>query len=74
MIDSINDESKELIEKYNYLLDLEPSDYCYLISMIDEWNFGLKQYLEVKCDKCGGDALVGITFREDFFLPKYKIR
>lgn len=74
MIDSINDEPKELIEKYNYLLDLEPSDYCYLISMIDEWNFGLKKYLEVKCDKCGGDALVGITFREDFFLPKYKIR
>ena len=30
--------------------------------------------ITIKCDKCGGDALVGITFHEDFFLPKYKIR
>lgn len=73
MIDSINDEEKELIEKYNYLLDLKPQDYCYLTTLIEKWSFGIKSYLEVKCSNCGGDTLVGVTFREDFFLPEYKV-
>jgi len=71
MIDSINEKELDIINKYNYLVDIDPQIFSYLVTELEKFDCGIKSYLEVKCDKCGGVGPVGITFREDFFLPKY---
>lgn len=71
-IDKINGKELELIEKYEYLINQNPENYCYILSKMEEWNFGIKSELLVECPKCGGTTLKGVTFREEFFLPKYK--
>lgn len=73
MINRINGKEVDILEKYNYLLDLSPADYSYLTTKIGKFDCGIKPLLEVKCKKCGGIGPVGISFREDFFLPKYSI-
>jgi len=70
MISSINGREFEPIAKYNYLLDMMPEDYSTLSTYIFDNSIGIKQYMTVKCSKCGGESQIGITFRPDFFLPK----
>ncbi len=57
---------------YDYLVSLDPSDYAYIESYIKHIDMGISSTIEVKCNKCGGSALTGVTFQSDFFVPKYK--
>jgi len=72
MITSINGEKKTLLEKYEYVLKLEPQDFSYIVSYVDKYGMGIKPILNVKCNKCGGVGQVPVTFQPDFFLPAYK--
>jgi hypothetical protein len=72
MILSINGEEKSLIEKYHFVLDMDPGDFSYITSYLEKFSMGIKPYVNVKCDDCGGTSPVGISFRSDFFVPSYK--
>jgi hypothetical protein len=72
MIDKINGESLEILEKYDYITNLSAKLYSQLKSKIKKWEFGIKPIMNVTCNKCGGSAQIGITFHEDFFIPNYK--
>lgn len=72
MIVSINGEEKSLIEKYHYITDMEPGDFSYISSYLEKYGMGIKPYMNVKCDNCGGNSQVGITFLHDFWFPQYK--
>jgi hypothetical protein len=61
-----------LKQKYNYLLDIHPSDYAYLESYILHYEMGVNPFMDVKCNKCGGSSPMAVTFRADFFVPKYR--
>jgi hypothetical protein len=71
MIDEINGEKLDILEKYNYVINLTPEEYSFLISRMEEYNFGIKSFLNATCNKCGGVSPVGVTFQEDFFIPRY---
>jgi len=71
MIDTINGESKDLLSKYSYVLDLDPGDFSQLSTIISDNSMGLEPWLNVKCEKCGGESHIGITFHSDFFIPKF---
>ena len=66
------EQQNSLLAMYNYTSELNPSDYAYLSSYISHIDFGINNNIEVKCRKCGGDSLTGVTFRSEFFLPEYK--
>jgi ribosomal protein S27E len=72
MITSINGEEKSLIEKYHYIIDMNPGDFSYIGSYIEKFGMGIQPYMNVKCNDCGGTAQLGISFRSDFFVPTYK--
>lgn len=69
-VNTINGESKTLMEAYNYISD--PQIYSQIKGYVTEFDFGISNILNVKCNACGGMAQVGLSFREDFFVPAYR--
>jgi len=76
MINSINGKEESLLDRYNYVISdkVGPQNYAYIVSYIKQYDCGVTNVLKVKCEKCGGDSLTAISFREEFFLPEYKIK
>ena len=72
MLDEINVDNKSLLEKYWNITNLSPEEFSYITSYIDKYGMGIKPYINVLCNKCGGSTPVGISFRSDFFFPTYK--
>lgn len=62
-----------LIEKYNFIATLDPLDYIMYKQYEDKNGMGLKQYMNVTCDTCGGQSQMAVTFHGSFMLPTYKI-
>jgi len=68
---SIDGEQKSLMEIYNYI-NSSPQVYSKVYGHIKQFEFGINEVLNVKCNKCGGIVPSGLTFRSDFFLPPYR--
>jgi hypothetical protein len=74
MIDTINGKKLGMIDKYMYITDtLNPSNYSFLESYLEDKSVGLEPTITVKCQKCGGASNTMLPFRPDFFLPKIRI-
>ena len=73
LIKSINGEQKSMLEKYNYIITLNPMDYAYLISYINKWSFGINPFVNVTCEHCGGTSVMGVSFQGDFWIPEISI-
>lgn len=71
MINTINGEERNPLDKYNYITDIPPTDYSYIKTKLEKITMGVSPVLTVKCSECGGESLIGITFRTEFFIPKY---
>lgn len=71
MVKTINGEKKSLLEKYHWLIELDPGDYAYLKGYMEKYGMGIKPYVNVNCNECGGSAIVPIGFQEDFLIPTY---
>ena len=72
MISEINGEKKTLLEKYRFILDMDPGDFSFISKFIETNGMGIKPYMNVTCKKCGGTAPVGITFQSSFLFPDFK--
>lgn len=72
MIETINGKHLDPLTKYNYLLGLNAQDYSNIDTYVNENIVGVKPYMNVTCNQCGGESQIGISFRPDFFLPKYR--
>lgn len=73
LIKSINGESKNMLEKYTYIINLHPMDYAYMISYINKWSFGINPLVNVTCEHCGGGSVMGVSFHGDFWIPDISI-
>jgi len=71
-IQTIDGEDLPLIDKYNWIAELDAKTYSKLITEMEENDCGIKPILNVVCKKCGGTAPVAVTFQDEFFLPRYK--
>jgi hypothetical protein len=73
LLRKINGESKTMLEKYNYIATMKPSDYTYMLSYIEHWSFGIKWVIDVSCKECGGANTISAIFfmSSEFFLPRY---
>jgi hypothetical protein len=70
---SINGEKKSLMEVHDYLHS-SPEIYSRVLGHLNEFDFGIKSVMNVICEECGGTTPVGISFRSDFFIPKYSAK
>jgi len=70
MIDTINNVKVSPLDKYNYVLRLEPEDFSMLLTHIENNTASVKPYMNIACNLCGGETQLGLSFRPDFFLPK----
>ena len=69
---SINgDQTKPLKEKYNYIVDLDPGDFAVIENNTSLKEIGVSTVINVKCKLCGEMSLAGLSFRSEFFIPKY---
>ena len=73
-IGEINGERKMLKDRYNYVKSLNPMPFAQLESVLDDNDFGVRNQIEVKCNNCEGVSFVGVPFRREFFIPKYRPR
>jgi len=71
-IKTIDGEEKNLLEKYNWITEVSPTNYSQMVTEMEKFECGIKPVLNVTCKKCGGTAPVAVTFRDEFFLPRYK--
>jgi hypothetical protein len=72
VIYELDGKSVGLIEAYDFITNASPEDYAYIVSYINHFDFGVDPETPVKCAKCGGETTVSVSFRPDFFVPKYK--
>jgi len=72
MIKSINGKQPTLLQKYNWIIGVEPGDYSYLKTYMEKKGMGMKPFVNIECKECGGTAPVGVSFREEFLIPEYK--
>lgn len=70
LITEINGSPKTMLEKYNFLVNLNPIDHAYLESYIRKYELGINPIMNVRCEKCGGISPVAISFRRAFFVPR----
>lgn len=73
LIKTINGEKTSMLEKYNYIVNLDPMDYAYLISYVSKWSFGINPFVNVICEHCGGASVMGVSFQSDFWIPEISI-
>lgn len=69
---TVNGEEMSLMAKYNYVENMHPEDFAFLISYVDSILFGVKQNVKAVCSDCKEVTPVGVSFRPEFFIPKYK--
>ena len=72
MIKTINGKDKTLLEKYHWILGVDPGDYSYLKSYMTKKGMGIKPFVNIECQECGGTASIAVSFREDFIVPEFK--
>jgi len=71
MIDTINGKALSPLDKYNYVLNLDPQDFSCLLTHVENNTASVKPYMNVSCNLCGGETQLGLSFRPDFFLPRH---
>ena len=49
-------------------------DYVRIETYISSNEIGIEPGMDVICENCGGSAQVAVTFRSDFFLPKFRAK
>lgn len=72
MIKSINGKEKTLLEKYHWIIELEPGNFSYLKTFIEKKGMGIKPFVMVECKECGGTATIAVSFQENFIIPEFK--
>lgn len=73
-IDSINGNKKSLRENYEFVDSMDPENFAYLMSYVDDTIFGVSSTIKASCAFCGEVSPVAIRFQKEFFIPKYKLR
>jgi len=53
-------------------LENDPEDYAYLHSKILEMDFGVIPEIKHSCKSCGEVNKIPVSFRPEFFLPRYR--
>lgn len=73
IISEIDGKKVGIIEAYDFVASgsTDPRDYAFIISYMNYFDFGVDPETPVKCVKCGGTTEVSVSFRPDFFVPKY---
>lgn len=69
---SINGAAKSIRENYEFVDALNPVDFSYLMSYLEDITFGISNTVKATCSLCGEVSPVAIRFREEFFIPKFK--
>lgn len=71
-ISTINEKVLTLKQKYDYIINMDAQDYAMLETIQSEREIGISTAISVKCDKCKEVSPAGLSFRSEFFVPKYK--
>ena len=71
-IEMVNDSVLTLFQKYEYIKNMEPIDYSFLISFVNSVGFGVENVINATCNSCKGVTPQGVNFRSDFFIPKFE--
>lgn len=70
-IHTLNGKAVSNEEAYDYITNMNPEDFMQLVDVMNRADTEVKPYLTVDCKKCGGRVEIPISFRGNFFLPKY---
>ena len=70
-IGTLNGKEVDEVTAYNYITDMNPENFMQLVEIMNTADVELKPNLTVDCKKCGGRVEIPLSFRGNFFLPKY---
>ena len=73
MLKAINGKPVSMKSGCEYLENIDPRSWAQLNSFIGDIDFGVTPEISAKCKyhKCGEVSQVKVTFRPEFFIPKY---
>jgi T4 bacteriophage base plate protein len=71
-LNKINGEELSLLNKYEFIEKMHPIDFSFVLSYMDLILFGVKEKINAICNNCKEPTLLGVTFRPEFFIPKYQ--
>lgn len=71
IIDTINDETKSLIEKQAYVEGLNSRDINYIWNMFGKIKFGVNMTFGMTCPSCGAVSEVPVKMGTEFFRPVF---
>lgn len=74
MVKTINGVEATIGQACDYISALGAEDYSYIHSYILHIDFGISPYIEATCKHCGGANSVQVSFRPEFFVPKFDFR
>ena len=63
----------DLPTAYEYVVNMEPGDFVKLNALCEKTVMTLSPVVDVKCESCGKEVPVRVSFRGDFFLPSYPV-
>jgi hypothetical protein len=73
LIETINDNNTSLIDKYNYIVNMNPIDFAKIETYLEHYDMGIRPEMNVTCMNCGGTSPLAVSFRSEFFVPKAKL-
>ena len=68
---TLNGKELKKEEAYNYITNMNPECFMQLVDVMNKADVEVKPNLTVDCKKCGGRVEIPLSFRGNFFLPKY---
>lgn len=68
----IDGKEVSLGEAYDFVVDMNPGDFVKLNGICAKTEMKILPVVEVKCESCGKEVPVRVSFRSDFFIPPYR--
>lgn len=69
---TVGEKIMSLKQRYEYLISLDAGDYARIETEEVADEIGVSTVINVKCSECGELSYAGLSFRPEFFIPKYK--
>lgn len=69
---TIDGQKVNLTDKYNHIVDLDPSSFVQLHNAYKKNEISVIPEMKVKCKACGEVVETPLNFRPEFFLPTYQ--
>jgi len=72
-IGKLDGQEVDIATAYNFVINMPPADFIKLNGICEKTAIKVFPIVEVKCESCGKEVPVMVSFTSEFFLPSYSV-